>query len=153
MTKKQTESTNGKIGKEKEKTDKRDKDEKISQTKLKKPSKSPSKTLWNPPEHSKPTKHAKIVASKIMDNATKMSVTMRSKEGKATDAELRKGAETSTPTKTVTSDSSETSETASDLMDDNDVVGKKLKTRNLLLQRQGEAIQKTQIQKTKTPLA
>lgn len=121
--KKQSEDMDGKVTKEKKKRDKEGEEEKLPKTKWKKPSK-PSKIIWNTSENSMSTKQSKILGSKIIDNAAKVTVAMRSKAGKATDAELRKEAEISKPTKTITSDSLETSKRATDLKDNNTVVAK-----------------------------
>ncbi|KAE8279447.1 Cyclin-dependent kinase-like 2 [Larimichthys crocea] len=111
--KKQSENMDEKVNKEKEKEGG---EEKISKTKGKQPSKLP-KSILNKSEPLMSTKQSKTLDAKIVDNAAKPSVAMRSKAAKATGAELRKEPEISKPTKSLTSDSLEAPTTATDLKD------------------------------------
>lgn len=118
--KKQSENMDEKVNKEKEKEGG---EEKISKTKGKQPSKLP-KSILNKSEPLMSTKQSKTLDAKIVDNAAKPSVAMRSKAAKATGAELRKEPEISKPTKSLTSDSLEAPTTATDLKDSKMVVAK-----------------------------
>lgn len=111
--KKQSEDMESKVAKEKR--HKEGKEEKKAKTKWKKTSK-PSKIIWNTSENLISTKQSKILGRKIIDNAATMTAAVRGKPGKAIDAELRKDAEISKPTRIVTSDSLKASK-ATDLKD------------------------------------
>ncbi|KAM7376940.1 hypothetical protein PAMA_013629 [Pampus argenteus] len=100
----------------KEKKEKREKkeEEKMAKTKGKQPSKL-SKTIRNTSEALTSTKQSKTLGGKVIDNAAKTTVTMKSKLGKATGAELKKGIEISKLVKTLKSGSSEATKTATNL--------------------------------------
>ncbi|XP_038588216.1 cyclin-dependent kinase-like 3 isoform X2 [Micropterus salmoides] len=100
--KKQSEDIDVKVSKEKV----RKGEEKVEKTKGKQSSK-PSKTIRNTSEPFMSTKQSKTLGVKIIENAAKTTVAMKSKLGKPTGAELRKEADISRPTKIVASDSSE----------------------------------------------
>ncbi|XP_070786256.1 cyclin-dependent kinase-like 5 [Enoplosus armatus] len=117
--KKQAEEVDEKANKEKAKKG----EEKTEKTKGKQPSK-PSKTIRNTSEALTSTKQSKALGAKIIDNAAKTTVAMKSKLGKATGAELRKEPEIPKSTKTLTSDSLEASKTAADLRDNYTVLAK-----------------------------
>ncbi|XP_076581065.1 uncharacterized protein LOC143317034 [Chaetodon auriga] len=119
--KKQSEDMDEKVNKEKEKRESRE--EKRWKTKGKQPSK-PPKTIWSTSEPLMSTKQSKTSGGKIINNAAKMTVAMRSKPGKATGAVLRQEPEISKPTNTFTSDSLEASKAATDLKDDTTMAAK-----------------------------
>lgn len=114
--KKQSEDMVEKVNKEKEKRDKDCGEENTAKTKGKQPLK-PFKTIRNTSELLISTKQSKTFGAKVIDNVAKTTVSMKSKPGKATGAELRKEPEISKLTKTPTSDSLEASNTATDRKD------------------------------------
>ncbi|XP_031170392.1 cyclin-dependent kinase-like 5 [Sander lucioperca] len=116
--KKQAEDVNEKVNKERE----RKEDEKMEKTKGKQHSKL-SKTVRNASEPLI-SKQSKTFGAKIIDNAAKMTVAMKSKPGKATGVDLRKEREISKSTKTRKSDFLETTTTATHLKENNTVVPK-----------------------------
>ncbi|XP_044197876.1 probable serine/threonine-protein kinase MARK-A isoform X1 [Thunnus albacares] len=120
--KKQSEDLNEKAMKEKEQREKKE-EEKMEKTKGKQPSKL-SKTIRNTSEPLMSTKQSKTLGAKVIDNATKTAVTMKSKLVKATGAELRKELEISKSTKTLKSNSSEATKNTTDLKDNNIVAAK-----------------------------
>lgn len=112
-----------KVSKEKEKTDKEGGEEKVPKTKGKQASK-PPKNIWRTSEHLVSSKQSKTSGLKVIDNAAKATVAVRSKPGKVIGAEPRKEPEISKLTKAQTSDSLEAPKKAADLKNRNTTVAK-----------------------------
>lgn len=120
--KKLLEDVDEKAKKEKEKKEKKE-EEKMEKTKGKQASKL-SRTIRNTSEPFMSTKQSKTLGAKVINGAVKGSVAMQSKPEKVTSAGLRKEIEISKSAKTLTSDSSEGTQTVTGLKDNNTVAAK-----------------------------
>uniref|UniRef100_A0A3Q1I242 Cyclin-dependent kinase-like 2 n=1 Tax=Acanthochromis polyacanthus TaxID=80966 RepID=A0A3Q1I242_9TELE len=116
-------NSRGKERKPSEDTDEKMNKEKMEKTKGKQPPKV-SKTICNTSEPLIAIKQPKTIANKGIHNAAQSPMAMKSKLGKATGGELRKGTETSKSTKTFTSETSDAPRTTVCLKDSNRVAAK-----------------------------